>query len=157
MARQNTVQDIDRGWDRIKRQTRGLDGKGVKVGVQGDYNRKDGADMILIALANEFGTDDGHVPARPFIRGAYGEYKQDIGHTKDRLWRLILSGKLDAQQALGLLGEKHQGHVQDYMTALDQPPNAPSTVRRKTTSAGVGDNPLIDTGALRRGIRWEIE
>jgi len=37
------------------------------------------------------------------------------------------------------------------MTALDQPPNAPSTVARKRGST----NPLIDTGQLRRSIDWE--
>ena len=148
MAR-NEVVDRDKGWKRIRRQARELKDSGVKVGVLGDAERDDGADMILIALANEFGTDT--IPARPFIRGAYGEHKQDLGNTKDRLVRLVFAGKIDVPRALGLLGEEHKGQIQEYMTALDHPPNAPSTIARKRGST----NPLIDTGQLRRSIDWE--
>ena len=92
-----------------------------------------------------------NIPSRSFIRGAYGEHRKEIGETKDRLARLVLAGKLDVDRAMKVLGQEHVEQIREYMTALDQPPNAPSTVARKRGST----NPLIDTGQLRRSIDWE--
>jgi len=150
MAR-NEVVDRDKGWERIHRQAKELEGAGAKVGVFGDATRDDGADMVLIAAANELGTDT--IPARPFIRGAYGEHKQDLGSTKDRLVGLVFRGTIDVERAVGLLGEKHAGQIQEYMTALDKPPNAPSTIAGKRGST----NPLIDTKQLLRSVTWKAD
>jgi|SRR5690554_1244042 len=152
------VTERDMGWERIKAEMDKANDAGVKVGVLGDAGTSDdGADMLLIAAANEFGTSDGRIPPRPFIRGTFDAQQRDLSRTQERLWNLILAGKLDVDRALALMGEEHQGQVQEFMTALDTPPNAPSTIRQKTTSAGVGDSPLIDTGRLRASIRWEKE
>lgn len=148
MARSGVI-DKDQGWGRILRETRKAKSSGVKVGVlsgAGEY--PDGPDIVMIAAANEFGSDN--VPARPFMRGAADEHRQDINLTKERLWTQVLRGRLTVEQALGMLGSYHQGQVQEYMTALDTPPNAPRTVAEKGD-----DNPLIDTGRLRRSIEWE--
>jgi hypothetical protein len=143
------VIDRDQGWGRIKRETRKAKDAGVKVGVLSDAGpHPNGPDMVLIAAANELGTDN--IPARSFIRGTADDRRRDINNTKDRLWTQVLRGRLTVEQALGLLGSEHVGQIQEYMTALDTPPNAPRTIAKK------GDaNPLIDKGRLRRSIDWE--
>jgi len=124
---------------------------GVKVGVLADAGADDeGTDLLLIAAANELGTGDGRIPARPFIRGAFDEKQAELFKTQERLWALVQSGRITLDQALGLLGEEHQGQIQEFMTALSDPPNADSTVERKGSS-----NPLIDSGRLRASVRWE--
>ena len=154
----SSVTERDMGWDRIQSELSKANGAAVKVGVLSDTApRDDGADMILIAAANEFGTADGHIPARPFIRGAFDDKQRELSNTADRLWNLILSGKMNVERALRLLGEEHQGQVQEYIRALDTPPNAESTIRQKSTSAGVGNSPLEDEGRLRNSIRYEVE
>lgn len=150
MARRNQVTERDMGWNRISAEIRKARGAGVKVGVLADSEpSEDGTDMLVIAAANEFGTDD--IPARPFIRGGFDQHSRDLSRLKARLWDQVLAGRLTVDRALGLLGETHQGQVQAYMTALDTPPNAPSTIARKRGST----NPLINFGDLRRSIRWE--
>ena len=147
----------DLGWDRIRREIDSARRSGVKVGVLSDQDETydNGADLLLVAAANEFGTADGHIPPRPFIRGAFDEKQRALYRMQGRLWSQVLAGNLTTRQALGLLGEEHQGQVQDYISALEQPANAPSTIRQKSTSAGVGDSPLEDEGRLRNSIRWE--
>lgn len=154
-AARNRVTERDQGWERIKREIKAAEKAIVKVGILAgtDPHPEDGADMLLIAAANEFGTADGHVPSRPFIRGAFDNHRRDLAATKARMWALILRGKLTVDRSLGLLGEEHQGQVQRYMTALDTPPNAPSTIARKRGSS----NPLINFGRLRAAIRWRRE
>lgn len=151
MAKRNEVIERDKGWKRIQREVAEARRGGVKVGVLGDAGAsEEGTDLIDIAIYNEFGTRG--IPARPFIRGAYDEKRRQLAKRKERLWNLILQGRIGARRALGLLGEEHQGQIQEFMTALSQPPNAPSTIAQKGSS-----NPLIDTGRLRGSIRWEYE
>lgn len=148
----NRVTERDMGWRRINAEIKKARGAGVKVGVLANSEpSEDGADMLLIAAANEFGTADGRVPARPFIRGGFDQHSRDLRQLKARLWDQVLAGRLTVDRALGLLGETHQSQVQAYMTALDTPPNAPRTIAQKRGST----NPLIDTGRLRASIRWE--
>jgi len=44
-----------------------------------------------------------------------------------------------------------QGIVQEYMTNLKSPANAPSTIKRKGSA-----NPLIDTGQQRQSVTYSI-
>lgn len=150
MSRRNSVQEIDQGWDAIKDQVAKAKGSSVNVGILSDAqpHPDDGADMALIAAANEFGTDT--IPARPFLRGAFDANQRGLTQTASRLFGLIMEGKLTSRRALALMGEEHQGQVQEYLQALDTPPNAPRTVAQKGSS-----NPLIDEGHLLESIRWE--
>ena len=151
----NRVEEKDHGWNRIKGEIQAARGGGVKVGVLSDTQEtyeESGADMLLVAAANEFGTADGRVPPRPFIRGGFDQNQRALGRTAQRLWDQVLAGTLTTRRALGLLGEQHQGQVQEYMTALQTPANAPRTVAQKGSS-----NPLIDEGRLRNSIRWEYD
>ena len=43
------------------------------------------------------------------------------------------------------------GKVQQYMTDLKTPPNAPSTIAKKGSS-----NPLIDSGAMRQSVTYSV-
>ena len=146
--KKSSVEEKDRGWRDIKRRVENSKNASVRVGVLGDAGQhSDGTDLISIAIKNEFGTDN--IPERSFIRASFDEHRQDLKQFADRLWQQIMLGNIDVDQALGLLGEKHQGQIQDFMTALTDPPNAESTIEMKGSS-----NPLIDQGDLRRSIRW---
>lgn len=147
--RNNSVRERDLGWDRIQKELAEAKDAYVYVGIPDSAGKhEDGTDLVDIAAANEFGTQ--RIPSRPFIRGAFQENQRELYRFSERLWNLILQGKMTTHRALGLMGERHQNEIRDYMTALRQPPNAPSTVERKGSS-----NPLIDEGILRRAITWE--
>jgi hypothetical protein len=61
----------------------------------------------------------------------------------------ILTGKITADQAFAILGERAQKDVQNKIVFLSDPPNSPATIEAKKSSS-----PLQDTGALKQHIRW---
>lgn len=150
------IQDIDRGWQRIKRETAALSRKAVKVGIQSDA----GGDIIKRAFFNEYGTAGGAsgggwggpVPARPFVSTAFDENRDDLHAMKARLWDGLMLGRVGADQAAALLGEHHQNQVQGKITSIQTPPNAAVTIEKKGST-----NPLIDTGQMRQSVRYEVE
>ena len=121
---------------------------GVKVGFFSTARYEDGTPVAAVAAWNEFGTET--IPERPFFRNALAESERSVGR--------ILQAGLDTkkmvvdEQLAGRVGTHVQGRIQDSITSLKEPPNAPETVRRKGSS-----NPLLDTGTLRNSVAWEVE
>lgn len=146
------VQEIDRGWGRIRGQVQEAQRKAVKIGIQEGEVREDGTDMVLIAAVNHFGTEDGRIPSRPFLTQAYDRNRDKINRQIQAEWDAVLSGTKAIDQALNGLGQMHTDHVQREITRGNFPPNADSTVSKKGSS-----RPLIDTGRLRQSIRHVIE
>jgi hypothetical protein len=121
----------------------------VKIGYPVSKNPyKDGQDVAMIAIYNEFGTEvDGkeRIPARPFFSNAFDKNRKELDKLKAKLIGKIYELHLGVSQALDILGVFMVGKIRKEITELRQPPNAPSTKKRKK---GV-DNPLIDTGHLK--------
>lgn len=101
--------------------------------------------MATLGAVQHFGNED--IPARPWL---------DVGveqGTKEYL-DIIEEGIADGltqDQILNQVGAAAAGYVQQYITDLKSPPNAPSTIKKKGS-----DNPLIDTGAMRSSVTWTV-
>ena len=52
-------------------------------------------------------------------------------------------GMINAEQAIAMLGEWATGEIKKFIIHLQNPPNAPSTIKAKGSSS-----PLIDTGTM---------
>lgn len=142
------VTDVDRGFAELERQLERLAGLQVSVlvGVNGETH----SEMIVIAASNEFGTDNGHVPERSYLRDTVDNGVEEILDDLQAAVVAVLGGAdLDAE--LGKVGEKWAGRVKIAIRDKSAPPNAPATVAAKGA-----DNPLIDTGRLRNSITWTI-
>ena len=146
-----TVKVQQRGGKKLQRLLReaGKGGvSGVKVGFFSTARYEDGTPVAAVAAWNEFGTKT--IPERPFFRNALAESERSVGR--------ILQAGLDTkkmvvdEQLAGRVGAHVQGKIQDSITSLKEPPNAPETVRRKGSS-----DPLLDTGTLRNSVAWEVE
>lgn len=139
------------GFAKLERQLAELAGEQVSVlvGVQG----KTHSEMVVIAASNEFGTirSGHHVPERSYLRSTVdngeGEILDDLQGVVDKT---LAGGDLD--RLLGLIGEKWVGLVKVTIKELDDPPNAPSTIRQKKGA----DNPLVNDGRLRNSITWVL-
>lgn len=103
-----------------------------------------------VAVVNEFGTEDGHVPERSFLRSTHEDKKNDIYNWLKKNKIAVVSGRMTAKRALSIVGARMQAFVQEKIISLNDPPNAPSTIARKKSS-----NPLIAEGQLLRTIGWE--
>jgi len=114
---------------------------------------------IMKAIYNEFGTRGGAsgggwggpIPERPFMRNSVqnnkGKYKTYL--TTSAL--SVLTGKQTLLVVLNRLGILAQGHIQEEIGNLSDPPNSPVTIALKGSS-----KPLIDTGAMRQSVTWKI-
>lgn len=130
--------------------------KSVTVGIHEDAGvHPDGSvtNAQLGALLNygdETNTLNGHsapIPPRPWlIPGARAAIEAITDIVVERL-------REDAEMSktLDAIGAVTAGEVQQYMTDLRTPPNAPYTIAQKGSS-----NPLIDKGALRASVTWKV-
>lgn len=119
----------------------------VTVGVHDDAGMHPDSSLTnaQVGAYNHFGTD--RIPARPWL---------DVGvETGNEEYLKIIEEGLSNGEPLEMILERvgivATGKVQDYMTLLSDPPNAPSTVRKKKSA-----NPLIDTGALRQSVTSKV-
>lgn len=132
----------------------------VKIGILEEAGSHDGDDSTLtvadVASFHEFGTTDAngqtHVPERSFIRSSIDDKRSELREMAKKLQGMILTGKMTAKQALGLLGEKMQAEMIRKINEGIDPELDPATIKRKGSST-----PLIDTGQLKQSIRYKVE
>lgn len=125
----------------------------ITVGVHGDASQRTdgGPSQQLIAAANEFGTSDGRVPERSFIRSTIDSRRNDIANLTTKVLGQIADGKRTAEDAAEIVGQFTTAAIKKTMTDLDSPPNAPSTIAKKGSS-----NPLLDTLQLRNAVTHKV-
>lgn len=124
----------------------------ITVGVHGDVGaRKDGPSQVLVAAANEFGTKDGRVPERSYMRSTVDARRGDLALLMTKQLGVVADGKRTAKDAAEIAGLFMSSAIKKTLTDLSDPPNAPSTIARKGSS-----NPLIDTGQLRASITHKV-
>lgn len=120
-------------------------GKHVTVGIHEGSEQPESGDLTMAQLGAtlHFGTDDGHIPARPWLDTGVESGTQDIIDTI----RTAAGKGLPLDTVLEQVGVVAAGAVQEYMTDLKTPKNADSTIAKKGD-----DNPLIDDGPLRASV-----
>lgn len=88
------------------------------------------------------------VPPRPFFRNTIAAKSPEWGSD---LGKLMVRYDFDAAQALGQMGERIKGQIQQSIVDLKDPPNKASTLRQKA-----GTNPLVDTGHMLNSVDYEV-
>lgn len=151
-----TIRERDLGWSRIVREMGAAGRARVYVGIQGAkgsaiHDAESKLTNAELGAVLEHGTTDGHIPARPFLRGTVdareSRYRKLLRGAADA----VASGRMPLAQALGLVGEVVVGDVKQAIADGVPPPNAESTVIAK----GSG-KPLIDQGQLRNSITYDV-
>jgi len=135
-------------------------GPHVKVGFQGtsgDRPHSSGskASVTDIATFNEFGTiskkGNPHIPARPFVRTTIDDNFRKLVKLNRRLFYRMSKGDMTTVRALKILGLEIQSLMQKKIVDIKEPPNAPSTIKRKGSSS-----PLQNTGRLKQSITFVV-
>lgn len=131
-----------------------LKGGAVKIGFPagkeglGTPHYEDGASIMQVAIWNQFGT--GIIPSRPFMTMAKDKLRAWYpGFIKDSAANLE---SFNVSRVLNLIGEYGKGQIQIAITELQDPPNAPYTIKKKKSA-----KPLIDTGAMRQSVTYLVE
>ena len=145
------VKATQRGGQKLKKllaQAGKVEVKEVEVGFFPESRYDDGTPVAAVAAWNEFGTET--IPERPFFRRAIAKMEEEglakvLGKGIDRE-RLVIDRRVADK-----IGAYAAEQVQQSITDLKEPPNAPETIRRKGS-----DDPLIDTGRMRRSVTWRV-
>lgn len=123
--------------------------KFVTVGMHEDAGQHPDSGMTNAQLGAILHYGNDKIPSRPFLDVGVATGNQEY-------IALIADGiedSLEPDQILNQIGAVAAGKVQQYMTELKTPPNAPQTIARKKGA----DNPLIDEGHLRRSVTYKIQ
>lgn len=127
--------------------------KRVLVGVpEGAGSYEDGTKLAVIAAVNEFGSADGRIPERSFLRvplrGAAKEFSVVFKNSVPE----VMDGSISVDTLYSRVGLKAVGVVQEAISEGIDPPNAESTKRKKGSST-----PLVDDGTLRQSVTYVID
>lgn len=126
---------------------------GVLVGIPAAAGQhEDGTPLAVIGAAQEYGSADGHIPERSFLRVPLRASRDLFGKIIKAQLPLVVSDQLTTRQLMEQVGARAAAVSQEAISAGISPANAPSTVQRKGSST-----PLVDTGRLRQSITYVVE
>jgi len=151
MARINVRITDTNNISRLKDVLKELKNYSVEVGIFGSD------EYVMVASVHEFGATiqrgEGSIsiPERSFLRTAFDEKNEQWASFFKSQLKHVLALQMDVQTLFNRLGARMVGDIQEKITDLDAPPNAPSTIAKKGSS-----NPLIDTGGLRMRITYRV-
>lgn len=161
MAKMKII-DKDRGWKKIAEEFRkAADKPFVKVGFVGSTgeatHKESEMTVAQLAAIHEYGSEDGTIPERSFIRGTLTKEAQKIQSVIQNLLKNIIFQKTDTQTALGRLGLFGVSLIKNRITTERiPPPLKPATVQAKTRDGKTGEVPLVDTAQMLNSIRHEV-
>lgn len=145
----------DKGWRELTSNVARAGATKLRVGVLGaDASRKHpNADITIgeVALINEFGSDDGHVPRRSFIRGTVNGKMGLMASILNTAARAVVMAKQSADVALGHAGALVVNAIRETIEHSIAPHNAKATVDKKGF-----DHPLIESGVLKEAISFQL-
>lgn len=158
------VTDKDRGFRKLKRDlVRHRKGSFVQVGIQGTeaaQKRAFNQTNVTLAAVHEFGSRDGRIPQRSFIRAPMDRERKLFERLLTRFARGVPSGGSLAV-GLSIVGQRA---VAEMVRTIDNSIGirrlAKSTLRRRRQMALKGRPastvPLIDTGVLKGSITYKV-
>jgi len=173
------VVDKDRGFKATMAAARQLaEGAYAKVGILGNDSRgglhhtdpdtglASPLTIAETAVVNEFGTDDGFIPARPAHRSTFDNMRPELERAAAKLLDVVVhQHRMTVEAALNILGAKLATGIRNTITQGPgvPPPNAPYTAQRKARGKGAKRakaiaqaRPLVDTGATVNAITWAV-
>lgn len=142
------VKDTDLGYRDLKERMNDLASHPfVKVGVISG-EKGGSSEIATYAGANEFGTSDGRIPERSFIRSTMNRIGFALFKMAEKYLEDAAKKNKSPLKTLDEMGLFAAARIVNTITTLRTPPNAPATMAQKK---GV-DNPLIDEGRLKNSI-----
>jgi hypothetical protein len=148
------VIDRDLGYKRITHRLVGMGNLGVSVGVQpGPWGNDE--DLLTKAVVNEFGSENGHVPERSYLRSTLDENQAKYARKLRTVVEQILDGRPEVE-ALRELGKEVRDDVQRKIRSGVRPENATSTILAKGHDRTLQGKPGDDHTTLHNAIEARV-
>lgn len=127
----------------------------VKVGLPKNTTPyPDGTSTIMVGFWNEYGSEDGTIPARPWLRnGAHENRDKWIATARRILKRCVQTGR-DPVNAFALLGAQMESDIKASITDGAWAPN--QGAYKDWKEARGYTKPLMVTGHMRASVRYII-
>jgi len=155
----NRIKIKDRGWNRIVKEIRSSRmNRAAFVGIQGsqaEVAHGEYGTNVEIGSVHEFGSRDGRIPSRPFLRQPFDEHQSKYQKDFVRIYQMFLDGA-DVDGELLVLGEDYKQDVIDAIQSSAYQEWAESTRARKESEGKIGDVPLWDTSQLVNSISVRV-
>jgi hypothetical protein len=130
----------------------------VKVGLlQNAGSAPDGTPLTEIGAVHEFGTRDGHIPQRSWLRATFRRTDaQRKAFTSNLIKKVLSDQSMSVDRALGLLGAWAVARVQETIVRrlTEGPEN--QALKPATIAAKGSSTPLVDTGQLKNAIAFQV-
>lgn len=113
-----------------------------------------GPSVIMVGFWNEYGTEDGGIPSRPWLRtGAHKHREEWIAMARRIVKRCVETGR-DPVNAFALLGQRMEADIKDSIENGVWEPN--QGWYKEWKEARGKNKPLIVTGHLMASVRYII-
>lgn len=151
------TKDVDKGLGDIVQDLISIAKSDVTVGFHADGTMSEDGQMTMVDLAmqNDKGSNDGHVPSRPFMDQTAVENHNEITSIQTGVIKKVIGGSLSPKRGLVKVGESYKKMTQRTIDRFSTPANADSTIRNKRSGVQA-DNPLVDTGTMRDSITVRV-
>lgn len=147
-----TIKDNDKAFKKLEKVIAAMASRSAVVGLFGEGDASE--NLAERGAVHEFGTRNGNIPSRPFMRQGFDNNVEALSKLGDALFRMMLKGKKAPSDILKILSEKMVAYLKESITSGGKPsfkPLKPETIRRKGSSA-----PLIDVGNMVGSITYKI-
>lgn len=109
---------------------------------------------VQLGIIHEFGTKDGRVPERSWLRGTFDVMRTKWQQLLENLLRLVVAGKLDVVRALELVGQQASA---DIRRRIRSGAGIPPPLKQGTIDAKGSSRPLLHTAQFVNSISYQVE
>lgn len=152
-----------RGIARLRKEMESIKNARLEVGFFDTAVYPSGIPVAYVASIHEFGW--GPIPARPFMRPAIAEKRDQWVRNFAGGFRAVTDGKLTTRQVLEQMGARITGHIKESIQSVTSPALSDATVaaRLNRLSSGVAatagpsiGKPLVATGQMLNSVDYKV-
>ena len=150
------TKDIDLGYRKIIEAIENLSNSEIQNGIFGGKNKENKESIAFYALVNEFGSKDGKVPQRSFIRSTIDGKSLEYNNYIEKQFERILEDSQTVDGFLLSFALKIEGDIKKKIVDLKHPPNAPSTMLQKGKSVSNFISPSARQSQGRENVTFSV-
>ena len=148
------IEDTDPGFRKLLKKFNDMNEFTVAVGLFPEAGYEPGTEITTaqVGAVHEFGSKDGRIPQRSFIRGTVTEMTDEILAMQADHLSYVLAGTITYENALKRIGLTVKQRIQARIREGIDPANKDTTIARKRGKS----TPLIDTGHMLNSITYKV-
>ena len=156
------TKEIDHGYKAILKELKKLEyGPMVKIGFPRESNKTNAqhedsfVSVLDIAIVHEFGTSDGTIPERSFVRSAYDINRKKYEKLTKKEINKIYTGKSTVEKSLDILGQVILNDIKTFLTDNKVDPKTTLATLKARKGKRGGDKTLIDTAQMLNSLTYK--